>query len=78
MYNRNIHNNPRSAFWSFEDILTIGQILANSSTIEQNPSAHANCSILGKSRNPLKLLGNLPRRKSKVFAIHSSYVFLKE
>ena len=41
MYNKNIRNNPRSILWNFEDILTIGQILAKSSTIEQDPCARA-------------------------------------
>ena len=44
MYSKNIPNNPGSVVWNFEDILTIGQILANSSTIEQNPSGH--CKML--------------------------------
>ena len=34
MYNKNMHNNRGSVLWNFQDILAIGQILANSSTIE--------------------------------------------
>ena len=78
MYNKNIRNNPGSVLWNLEDILIIGQILAISSTIEKNPSAHAKCSIFGKSRILLKLSANLLQRKSNVFALHLSNVFLKE
>ena len=78
MYSKNIRNNWGSILLKFQDIRTIGQILANSSRIEQNPCAHAKCLIFGKSRNLLKLSQNLLGRKSKVFAIHLFYVFLKE
>ena len=78
MYNKNIWNNAISILWDFEDILTIGQILAKSSTIDQDPCDHAICSIFGKSRNLPKLSENLLGRKSKVFPKHLSYVFLKE
>ena len=67
MYSKNIWNNPRSILWNFEDILTIGQILTNSSTIEPNPCAHAKCSIFGKSRNLLKLSQKLHGIKSERF-----------
>ena len=36
MYNKNIRNNRSNIFRKFEEIRTIGQISANSSTIEQN------------------------------------------
>ena len=41
MYNKNMRNNPAVVLLNFKHILTIAQILANSSTVEQNPSAHA-------------------------------------
>ena len=37
MYNKNIWNNNRNIVSKFEEILTIGQIFANSRTIQQNP-----------------------------------------
>ena len=37
MYSKNISNNNSNNFSNFEEILTIGQIIANSRTIQQNP-----------------------------------------
>ena len=50
MYSKYIPHNPSNIFWNIQEILIIGQILAQPSTIEQNAwaIALAKCSILGK------------------------------
>ena len=80
MYNKYIPHNPSNIFWNIQEIMTIGQILAQPSTIEQNAwaIALAKCSILGKTiRNLLKLSGILPWRKSEVFQNICPIYFLK-
>ena len=80
MYNKYIPHNPSNIFWNIQEILTIGQILAQPSTIEQKCMSYSPCKMLdfGQTiRNLLKLSGILPWRKSEVFQNICPIYFLK-